>query len=195
MTPDGVRIMAVDPAMRGAMVDVPHPTRIVGGLAKLYRVRLDGEGAALVSEVVWARMREIMAIDPACPRFLEVGRTTRPPTQTLDTGLGQHSVRIMALDPWFRGSTLEITHPSRSAGGLPKVYRLVMDNNASVVVSKVVWERVREIMEEDPTCPRFLEISTAKPAITETRPVFRHRTGFGLEPLGVNSIPKVILSK
>lgn len=190
---DGVRIMATDQALRGALVEVPHPTRLVGELPKIYPIRLDGEAAALVSEVVWARMREIMAIDPACPRFLEVGRTGRPPTQTLVSGLGQDSVRIMAADPWFRGATLEITHPSRVAGGLPKVYRLVMDNNASVVVSKVVWERVREIMEEDPTCPRFLEIGTARPAITEVRPVFRHRTGFGTESLGVNPTPKVSL--
>lgn len=82
---DGVRIMAVDPRLRGAVIEVPHPTRFLGsGAAKLYRILLDGEGAALVSVVVWQRIQEIMAIDPTAPRFIEVGVTSAPPTQMLN---------------------------------------------------------------------------------------------------------------
>jgi len=84
---DGIRIMATDERLRGAIIEVPHPTRLLGtGGRKLYRIRLDGEGAALVSEVVWARIREIMAVDPAAPRFMEVGRTATPPTQHINGG-------------------------------------------------------------------------------------------------------------
>lgn len=84
---DGVRIMAVDPRLRGALVEVPHPTRVIGGGArKLYPIRLDGEGAAIVSTVVWERIKEIMALDPAAPRFLEVGLIKAPPTQGINGG-------------------------------------------------------------------------------------------------------------
>lgn len=87
---DGIRIMAVDERLRGAIVQVPHPTRMLGtGGRKLYVIRLDGEGAALVSTVVWDRIKEIMAIDPAAPRFLEVGRTGAPPTQHIG-GKSEH---------------------------------------------------------------------------------------------------------
>ena len=80
---DGIRIMAMDPILRGATIEVPHPSRMVFGAPKIYRIRLDGEGAALVSEVVWARIKEIVALDPTAPNFIEVGRTARPPTQTV----------------------------------------------------------------------------------------------------------------
>jgi hypothetical protein len=82
---DGVRIIAVDERLRGAIVEVPHPTRMLGtGGRKMYRFVLDGEGATFVSTVVWDRIREIMAIDPKAPRFLEVGRTARPPDQIIN---------------------------------------------------------------------------------------------------------------
>ena len=80
---DGVRIQALDPALRGAVLDIPHPTRITAhnGQPKMYRVQLDGEGAATVSETVWARIREIMSLKPAStPQFIEVGLNKRPPT-------------------------------------------------------------------------------------------------------------------
>lgn len=81
---DGVRIMATDERLRGAILEIPHPTRMLGtGGHKLYRVRLDGEGAAIVSTVVWGRIKEIMAIDQAAPRFIEVGTVAAPPTQHL----------------------------------------------------------------------------------------------------------------
>jgi hypothetical protein len=72
----GIRIIATDPALRGATYVVRHPSR-----AKDYHLRLDGEGAVLVSEVIWQRVREIMAVYPDAPRFIEVGQTVRPPTQ------------------------------------------------------------------------------------------------------------------
>ena len=76
-----VKITAVDPQLAGAVVIVPHPDRrILGGTQpKRYQLRLDATGSVLVSEVVWQRMQEIMARDPAAPRFLVTGGTETPP--------------------------------------------------------------------------------------------------------------------
>lgn len=95
---DGVRIIATDERLRGATIEVPHPTRLITRdghqVAKVYSIRLDGEGAALVSTVVWDRIQEIMAIDPTAPRFLEVGLAAAPPTQVIN---GQREARPVYL--------------------------------------------------------------------------------------------------
>lgn len=83
----GIRIMATDSRLRGALCIVPHPTRVIGGRPKEYHLRLDGEASVMVSEVVWRRVQEIMAVNPDVPRFIEVGQTRRPPTQVVDSGI------------------------------------------------------------------------------------------------------------
>lgn len=79
--------MATDPRLRGATYIVRHPAR-----GKDYHLRLDGEGAVIVSDVIWQRVREIAAVYPDAPRFIEVGQTMSPPTQVAEI-LGAGEVR------------------------------------------------------------------------------------------------------
>jgi hypothetical protein len=78
----GLRIVPEDPALRRrALFVVPHPERrLPDGSPKEYHLRSDDNGTILVSETVWRRIQQIMALNPYAPRFMLAGQTRRPPT-------------------------------------------------------------------------------------------------------------------
>jgi hypothetical protein len=88
----GVRIRAVDPALANKLVEIHHVGRQTARGAKVYPVRLDDTGAAIVSPTVWARLQEAMGLMPACPRFYAVDDVARPPALTIGGAAEQADV-------------------------------------------------------------------------------------------------------
>ena len=87
-------------------------------------------------------------------------------------------VRIHAVDMSLAGATVVLPHPFRTLpGGQPKRYMFRLDDQASAIVSPVVWDRLLEVMAHAPGAPTFWAANEVRqpPALTiggkaETRP-------------------------
>ena len=81
---DGIRIRVGDERLHGATLMLRDHARIMShnNQPKEYRIHLDPQGCALVSETVWQRLQEMHRNNPdGIPEFFLDGLTTRPPTQ------------------------------------------------------------------------------------------------------------------
>lgn len=97
----GIRIAHPDPRFRGALLRIPHPTRATATGPKTYELRLDGEGAVIVSETVWARICECWIPDaagvkvPASSIFAVINVVDDPPHQLIGAG---RDVELVTFD-------------------------------------------------------------------------------------------------
>lgn len=92
--PWGLRIQHPDARFRGALLEIPHPDRTIldpvlgARRPKVYPLRLDGEGCAIVSETVWRRIGECQAQvngEHFLLRFVVLNEVLNPPTQMCST--------------------------------------------------------------------------------------------------------------
>lgn len=105
----GVRIH--HPTERNCVLLVPHPgeikglirTRNKGRKAKDYRITLDSDGNAIVSETVWNRLQEAGA------NFLVLNEVTEPPA--LIVGLQEGTVETLAVKKEINKAIQDIAPP------------------------------------------------------------------------------------
>jgi hypothetical protein len=88
----GVRLVSTDPALRGRMYLVEHPYRdyLVPKICaqcnvihtkKTYHLQLDGEGAVIVSDTIYDRLREA-----GMPKLKVANEVKAPPSQKVGIG-------------------------------------------------------------------------------------------------------------
>jgi hypothetical protein len=110
-----------------------------------------------------------------------------------------NAVRIRATDPELAGSALEILHPERLTPQGPKLYRIALDDQATALVSVVVWERLQHLMNVVPGMPRFIVDGSVRQPPTQLvngagapLTVPGHRVlGGALVPVGPTPIPRL----
>jgi hypothetical protein len=81
---------------RDCVVQIPHMGRSQAGHPKVYNVRLDGQGDAIVSPTVWSRLQEALGLLGSPNIFLLLDEVNTPPTLIVGktTGRDQRVFRM-----------------------------------------------------------------------------------------------------
>jgi hypothetical protein len=82
---------------RDCVVQIPHMGRQSAGHPKLYNVRLDANGDAIVSPTVWQRLQEALGLLGSPSVFLVLDEVRQPPTLHVGRSTGR-TQRVFRID-------------------------------------------------------------------------------------------------